>query len=62
MFDTRKQLLKTIKEFLAQSGMSRTQFGYLAAGDPAFIRKVEEGREPRFETRLRVEQFIKSER
>lgn len=60
MIDTRKQILAEITAFLKKSGMSRTQFGYLAAGDPGFVRKVENGREPRFETRQRLQGFIKS--
>jgi len=58
MIDVRKQILKEIEVFLKVSGMSRTQFGYLAVGDPGFVKAIEKGREPRFHTRMLVQRFI----
>lgn len=58
MIDTRKQILKEIEVFLKKSGMTRTRFGYLVLGDPKFVKSVEDGREPRFETRMKVQQFM----
>lgn len=58
MIDTRKQILTEIELFLKRSGMSRTQFGYEAVGDPGFVKSIERGREPRFAMRMRVQRFI----
>jgi len=58
MIDTRKQILHEIEVFLKASGMSRTQFGYMAVGDPGFVKAIEKGREPRFDMRMRVQRFI----
>src|SRR5688572_10921047 len=52
MLDTNPtNLLFRIKRFLSEQGMSRTEFGYLCVQDPAFITKLERGRNPRESTR-----------
>lgn len=49
-----------ILHFLQTTGMSRTQFGYECMGDPAFVKRVEEGRQLRPKTVVRIEKFIEA--
>jgi hypothetical protein len=52
-------MLEKILHFLQISGMSRTRFSYECMGDPAFITKLERGRELRPKAVKRIEKFIK---
>jgi len=53
-------LLISINRFLKRTGMPATTFGWMAIGDPNFVRNLREGREPRFQTLLRVKKFMSS--
>jgi len=48
-----------IEEYLLQTGMSASRFGYVHFGDPAFIKKAREGRTFRAKTRDRIEAVLK---
>jgi hypothetical protein len=51
-------LLRHIEKFLRETGMPRTKFGRLAAGDPRFVGDLRNGREPRAQTEARIARFI----
>jgi hypothetical protein len=51
-------LLRDIDRYLKRSKMTVTAFGYLACGDPGFVRKVREGRVPRDKTVGKIRKFI----
>jgi len=53
-------LLRQIEKFLKETGMAWTKFGRLATHDPRFVQDLRNGRSPRPETQVRVEQFIRS--
>ena len=44
----------TVEKFIADSGISPTQFGRDYAGDPLFVFDLRQGREPRSKTRSRI--------
>lgn len=52
-------LAPRILEALLVSGMSRTQFGYVHFGDPAFITKLERGRKFRPATIEKINRVLK---
>lgn len=51
-------LLRKIELFLRETGMPWTKFGRLATHDPRFVGDLRNGRTPRADTQLRVEQFM----
>lgn len=51
-------LRSQVEAFLARTQMPPSQFGSKAVGDPNFVRNLRSGREPRFETSLRVVEFM----
>lgn len=51
-------LIRKIEKFLRRTGMSATQFGRLANGDPRFVVDLRNGRTPRPRTERRVEHFM----
>lgn len=60
--DCRRMLIRNIEKFLKRTGMPPTKFGRLAAHDPRLVGDLRNGREPRPEMTLRVEQFMNSYR
>lgn len=52
-------LAPRIEEALLLSGMSQTRFGYVEFGDPAFIKKMREGRHFRRAMVDRIEAMLK---
>lgn len=55
-------ILSAIEAFLEQHGMTPTAFGKLAAGDPAFVFELRDGREPRRALRDRVNNYMRDYR
>lgn len=51
-------LAARIEEALIVSGLSATRFGYLHFGDPAFIKKMREGRQFRTRVAERIEDVL----
>lgn len=51
-------LLYRIERHLKQSGLTATAFGREALNDPAFVRHLRKGREPRPRTEARILAFI----
>jgi len=51
-------LLRLVEIFLRETGMPRTRFGRLCAGDPRLVDDLRNGREPREALRKRVEHFM----
>ena len=51
-------MLRAIERFLRETGMSGTQFGRRAAGDPRFVADLRNGRQPRPTTISRIEHFM----
>jgi len=51
-----------VEDFLAATGLSASQLGTKALGDPRFVYDLREGREPRTETRKTVLKFIRANR
>ena len=54
-------LLGDIEQYLSDSGMSATAFGVATVNDPALVRDLRAGREPRRATRCRIREFLASE-
>ena len=52
------EFLDCIERFLKRTGMSATEFGRRALGDPNFVHDCREGRMPRLDTALVVETFM----
>lgn len=52
-------LVPRLMEALFVSGMSRTRFGYVYFGDPAFITKAMRGRRFRTATAEKIESVLK---
>lgn len=52
-------LAPRIEEALLLSGMSVTQFSYVWFGDPAFIKRMREGRKFRVAMREKIEAMLK---
>lgn len=52
-------LAPRIEEALILSGISQTKFGYVHFGDPAFIKKMREGRNFRRPMIVRIENLLK---
>ena len=55
-------LLRLIEIFLRETGMARTRFGRLSAGDPRLVDDLRNGREPREALKQRVEHFMNTYR
>jgi hypothetical protein len=53
-------LLGDIYTYLKLTGETRTSFGLHAVGDGFFVRRVEQGKQPRIETIAKVEKYIRS--
>lgn len=53
-----RPLIMTIEKFLRDMNMPATRFGRLAVHDPRFVLDLRMGREPRRDTRCRVEHFM----
>lgn len=53
-----RMLLRQIERFLRETDMPWTKFGRLATHDPRFVADLRNGRIPREQTALRVEQFM----
>ena len=53
-------LLHRIELFLRRSGETPTAFGQAAMNDPAFVRDLRRGRQPRPNTEERVRAFLAS--
>jgi len=53
-------LLYRIERHLRRSGLTASAFGREAMNDPAFIRHLRKGREPRPKTEARVLAFIEA--
>jgi len=51
-------LAPRIEEALILAGMSQSQFGYVHFGDPAFIKKMREGRQFRRTMTLKIESIL----
>ena len=51
-------LIRKIEKFLRNTGMPATRFGRLATHDPRFVLDLRNGREPRAQTKERVEHFM----
>ena len=52
--------LRKIEAFLKETGMAWTLFGRLCVHDPRLVADMRNGRSPRPQTILRIEQFIQS--
>lgn len=55
---THAHFLETVEEFLKSSGLTATDFGRRAAGDPAFVGRLRRGGSPTLRTVERVMSFI----
>ena len=55
-----KELLALIMPFIERTGMTMSAFGVAAVGDPALVKDLQEGREPRWSTTVRVREFIET--
>jgi hypothetical protein len=55
-----RQLLLEIDDYCNRAGVSRTTFGVQAMKDGNFIPRLEQGRQPKFDTIDRVRAFISS--
>jgi len=53
---------QAVEQFIADKGMTPTEFGKQFAGDPLFVFQLRKGREPRTATRQRVLAAIQGER
>lgn len=51
-------LAPRIEEALLLSGMSQTRFGYVHFGDPAFVKKMREGRQFRRPMIAKIESLL----
>ena len=51
-------ILHDIKKFLKRTGMARTQFGRRAVNSTCLVYRLENGSEPRRETRAKIQSFI----
>lgn len=52
------ELLNEVESYLERTGVKRTTFGLEAVGDGHFIRRLEQGREPRHETKERARGYM----
>lgn len=57
--DERATLLTSVQQHMERTGMSATRFGYAAAGDPQFVRKLAGSHDFRTSTLDRVRAFLK---
>jgi hypothetical protein len=57
---TPKDLLQFVEDALLTKGLTPTQFGLDAIGDPNLVRDLRNGRELRWKTAERVMQFIRT--
>lgn len=53
-------LAPRLEEALLLSGMSQTAFGYVNFGDPAFVKKMREGRKFRRAMTAKIEALLES--
>lgn len=53
-----RPLIMIVERFLRETGMSATQFGREAIGDPRFVADLRRGREPGHRVRCRTEHFM----
>ena len=51
-------MLQDVSAFLMRNRMPESRFGDLALGDPAFVRNLRNGREPRAVTAAKVRVFM----
>lgn len=51
-------ILRTIENFLKNTGMTPTRFGRDAVGDPRLVFDMRKGREPTPRTTKRIEHFM----
>lgn len=58
----RDELVKEIKAFLRETGMAPSTFGYKAVGDRALIITLDQGRDLKSNTIVRIRQFMAAER
>jgi 2,4-dienoyl-CoA reductase-like NADH-dependent reductase (Old Yellow Enzyme family) len=56
------ELLDQIEAYLARTGMRASTFGRAAVADPRFVQDLREGRQPRQQTRRRINDFISDDR
>jgi hypothetical protein len=55
---TTRSLLDAIEAFRQSNSMTKTRFGIEAANDPNLVDDLERGREPRWQTIQRINNFI----
>ena len=51
---------QSVEAFIASRGWTPTRFGRAIAGDPLFVFDLREGREPRSDTRARIEETARA--
>lgn len=59
---TAAEFASEIESFLAASGLSASQFGKQAVGDPNFVGDLRRGRSPSLRTVSRVQAFMEKHR
>jgi predicted transcriptional regulator len=55
---SRAELLSKIEDFLGETELSATRFGYLTTGDPSLVTKLRKGGDIRLQTAERILLFI----
>ena len=55
-----KILLNEVRQFLRRTRMPHTSLGIRALGDPNLVRNLQEGRELRHQTLMKVKKFMSS--
>lgn len=55
---TNNELLERIKDFIAEKGISPTEFGLKAKGDPSLIKRLENGQDVRESGKIRILEFM----
>jgi hypothetical protein len=58
----RETLARKVGAHIKRAGISATRFGYEAAGDPGFVRKLHRGHDFRMSTLERVQAFLKNQK
>lgn len=51
-------LLKTVRAYIARTGMAETLFGRATINDPRLVGDLVNGRQPRPRTKARIDAFI----
>lgn len=54
----RETLARKVGAHIKRAGISATRFGYEAAGDPGFLRKLRDGHDFRVSTLERVQAYL----